>query len=153
MEKKKDICTIHCHFLIVQSARQHPCDGMKGAITAEATVLPSHRIWTVWWTDQIDWADIKSGSRIWPGCRWEGEGVVVEDWSGGGMGEVGGGRVISRETGQAAECRWWLAAAPQLGPPPAWPLGAPLWIQPFVLPRGGQTNSRLIIHWDSNDTG
>lgn len=53
--------------------------------------------------------------------RVEGVGgwVVVE------VGEGGWG-FISRETGRAAVCRWWLAGAPQLGPPPAWPLGAPL---------------------------
>ena len=54
------------------------------------------------------------------------EGVVVV------IVEVRGGRVvmgvgfISREIGRAAECRWWLAGAPQLGLPPAWPLGASL---------------------------
>lgn len=51
-----------------------------------------------------------------------GGGLLVEVVEGG----VGGWGFISRETGPAAVCRWWLAGAPQLGPPPAWPLGAPL---------------------------
>lgn len=96
-------------------------------------------------TDRSD-ADMRSGSRIWPGCRWDLSLHRIEEG-------VVGGEFISRETGRSAVCRWWLAGAPQLGPPPAWPLGVPHWIQSFVLPWGGQTNSRLIIHWDSNDTG
>lgn len=50
-----------------------------------------------------------------------------EEGGEGGGDRVRGGRgggFISRETGRAAVCRWWLAGAPQLGPPPAWPLGA-----------------------------
>lgn len=126
-------------------------DRMKRVFTAEATLLPSHRIW---WTAEMDRGDIKSGRRIWPGCRWGlservggggGAGRWRRGWTEGG-GDVRGG---GGGTGWAAVCRWWLAGAPQLGLPPAWPPGALLWIQSFVLPCVGQTNSCLIILWDS----
>lgn len=54
--------------------------------------------------------------------------VTAQNRGAGGLAEVsggGGGEFISRETGRSAVCRWWLAGAPQLGPPPAWPLGVP----------------------------
>lgn len=61
-----------------------------------------------------------TGMQIWLVRAGEGGGgmVVVEE------GREGEGGFISRETGRAAVCRWWLAGAPQLGPSPAWPLGA-----------------------------
>lgn len=96
-----------------------------------------------WWADEMDRADIGSGSRDTAGMQMR--LVRAAKWGRKG-GSLGGG-------GQAAAvCRWRLAGVPQLGRPPAWPLGALLSIQSFVLPQAGQTNSCLIIRRDSGDT-
>lgn len=80
---------------------------------------------------------------------------------GGGIGVVvearGGWWVwgfISRETGRAAVCRWWLAGAPQLGPPPAWPPGALLFeFSPLCCP--GEVRQIHVSSYTeiANDTG
>lgn len=135
---------------------------MKTGFAAEATVSPSHRIQAAL-TDRSD-ADTRSGSGIRPGSRW----VLSQQNRGGGRGRVRGGLAevsgccggVGVEGGGGVHIQgdWaislyagggWLVllswARRQLGP---W-VSPPHWIQPFVLPRGGQTNSRLIVHRDS----